>query len=468
MNSTVKKTLKAVFLIILAAAYVSPAVVWLWVCRIDDRTKYIKVGGEPIGENSGKLRMFIQEKTAKLLSTSLTLSGNENIRSLPLESLGFVPDVKTTIEKIDRIREYRDDPIHEFQQVMQLRKGLFDVSLSILLDGEVAKESLIGLKDTMDTIPVNAKIGWNQGLQVIDEKPGYILDIYGAINTLEKKVIGKNNFSVELPFITVEPEITAAALNRFSLDAVIGEYTTKFSRGGKDNAKRAQNIEMASGYLDGTVIPPEYMISFNKIVGPRSIMSGFKEAPEIFEGEMIPGVGGGVCQVASTLHAAAFLGGLDIIEHHNHSRPSSYITMGLDATVAWPVLDLKIRNPFPFPVIVKAYVEKNKITAEIVGAARPLTVKWRKNILLRQPFEDSIEYDESLPVGEIVVEQKGIDGFKIKKIRKLIYQDGTEKIETEVEYYPPTLQMLRMSPDTEYTPVQEIEEDDIPENPYEE
>lgn len=453
LRTALKITLTAAALLL----YAAPAAVWYWICRIDDRTKYIRLDGEPIGDDAGQLKLLIQKKTAQALSRKVTLSGNEQVLSLPLESLGFVPDVKATMESIDRIREHRDDPLHELDYVLEIRRGGFNVQPRILLDGDVAAEVLMELKETLDREPQSARIGWQDGIHVIEEKPGRILDLYGTLSLLEEEVIHKERLSIELPFIPVEPEIRADLLSYLGTEKRISEYSTRFSRGGKDNASRAYNIEVAADYLDGTVILPGYMISFNKIVGPRSLLSGFKEAPEIYEGEMVAGVGGGVCQVASTLHAAAYLGGLDIVEHTNHSRPSSYITMGLDATVVWPVLDLKIRNPFPFPVMIRTSVDKNRLSIELLGGSKPVEVKWWKNVIEVYPFEDSIEYDESLPAGEIAVDQEGIDGYRIKKTRKLTFQDGTEKTETEVEFYPPTVQLLRVAPGTEYVPVQDRE-----------
>ena len=457
-----RRALKAVLATVYIIAYISPAAAWLWLCRIDDPTPYIRIDGQSVGH--ANLRILVEKKTADLLARDVTLEGNGRSVSIPLESLGFVPDVKATIEAVDRIRQYRGNPMDELEHALSLRRGEIGVQVKILLDAAVAEETLLGLKDRLDKPPVDARIGWQEGAAVIDDEPGMILDFYGAIGAIEQEVLVKRRFTVALPFVPVEAEIRSEALSQLSTDVVIAEYTTRFSRGGKDNKRRAYNIELAAGTINGTVVLPGHAVSFNKIVGPRSMMSGFKEAPEIYEGELVPGIGGGVCQVASTLHAAVFLAALDIIEHSNHSRPSSYIPMGLDATVVWPMVDLKIRNPYPFPVMIRAFVEKSRLTVQVLGAAKPVQVKWWRSILQTYPFEDTIEYDESLPVGEIIEEQKGIDGYRIRKTRKLTYQDGTEKTETEVEFYPPTTQMLRMAPGTEYVPVQDRppEEEEAP------
>ena len=114
------------------------------------------------------------------------------------------------------------------------------------------------------------------------------------------------------------------------------------------------NIDAAASKLDGLVLEPGELFSFNAVVGDRSEENGFQKSWEINKGEMVEGVGGGTCQVASTFYAAAFFSGLDVLERLPHSRPSAYIPMGLDSTVVYPAVDLKVRNPHSFPVVVHA------------------------------------------------------------------------------------------------------------------
>jgi len=192
--------------------------------------------------------------------------------------------------------------------------------------------------------------------------------------------------------------------------------------------------------------------SFNKVVGPRTTEEGFEEAQEIYEGRMVEGVGGGTCQVASTVHAAAFLGGLEILEDYRHSRPSAYIPMGLDATVVWPTLDLKLRNPYPFPVVFDVVVEKNRLTVALRGAARPAKVTWSKKVLLEIPFEEAVETDDELPAGSVVVAQEGINGYKIEKTRVIALDGGGETTETTVDFYPPTTRIVTIAPGATYAP----------------
>ncbi len=125
-------------------------------------------------------------------------------------------------------------------------------------------------------------------------------------------------------------------------------YETRYQAGGN----RGSNIERAASFFkDGIVLQPGDVLSFNTMVGPRNESNGFKRAPVIVGGELTEGDGGGTCQVSSTLHAAArFAGGFEFVERTPHSRPSSYILPGLDATVVWPDVDLKLKNSRDLPV----------------------------------------------------------------------------------------------------------------------
>ena len=138
----------------------------------------------------------------------------------------------------------------------------------------------------------------------------------------------------------------------------LSEFETKFKYIGKKYEGRAKNIELIINKLNELVLNPKEEFSFNNIVGPRDADAGFYMAPAIFLGELTEGIGGGTCQVSSTLHAAARFSGLKIIEYHGHSRPSEYIKMGLDSTVSYPDLDLKFKNQFEFPVKIKAEISK--------------------------------------------------------------------------------------------------------------
>jgi hypothetical protein len=197
------------------------------------------------------------------------------------------------------------------------------------------------------------------------------------------------------------------------------------------------------------VLLPHELFSFNALVGPRTVENGFSKGWEIFKGEMVEGIGGGTCQVASTFHAAAFLAGLDIIERLPHSRPSAYITMGLDATVVYPVVDLKIRNPYDFPVVVHSHVEGGSVEFELRGHEQPAKVVFGRQVLAVRPFTRKVEEMPGLPANRIIRKQHGIRGYKILRTRTIAYRDGSAHNESNVDVYPPTVEMYLVAPGTD-------------------
>jgi vancomycin resistance protein YoaR len=164
----------------------------------------------------------------------------------------------------------------------------------------------------------------------------------------------------QLPSETVAADPLPAGVH-FEMRA--GEYRTRFA----EDRNRAHNVRMAAAAIDGVVIAPGATFSFNEATGPRTLRRGYRKAPVVIRGELEDGIGGGVCQVASTLHAAAREAELEIVERKAHSRPSHYIRRRLEAAVAYPELDLKIRNPHPYPVSVSAHAQDGRLEVVILA-----------------------------------------------------------------------------------------------------
>jgi vancomycin resistance protein YoaR len=132
-----------------------------------------------------------------------------------------------------------------------------------------------------------------------------------------------------------------AALRDEEFPVTLGSFTTTL-RGSRP--ERTANIVMAAGALDGAVVAPGEVLSFNRVVGPRTLERGYQAAPVILHETRQLQTGGGVCQVASTIFAAGLLAGLSSVERWRHSSPVDYIAPGEDATIAWGAKDLKLRN----------------------------------------------------------------------------------------------------------------------------
>ena len=137
------------------------------------------------------------------------------------------------------------------------------------------------------------------------------------------------------------------------------------------NKKRVHNMRVALRALDGLTIKPREIFSLNRRLGKRIQSRGYRTAVVFEEGKKVPGIGGGASQVTGTLFNAALMAGLPIREYHNHSRPVPYLPVGRDATLAWDVKDLKLKNNTPAPIKLSYTIKGNRLIAALYGHQKP-------------------------------------------------------------------------------------------------
>ena len=213
----------------------------------------------------------------------------------------------------------------------------------------------------------------NGAVQVVEEQRGRTLDVPEAIETIQQK------YFPGLPQVTVsaqtqEPTIRSADLQ--GQDVLLGEYTTRFNPG---VVGRSANVRLSSQAVEGKVLMPGDTFSFNKATGERTPSKGYRVAkifikkPDKEKSEIVDGVGGGVCQVSSTLYNAVRKTNdtssdrLKIVERNHHSLPVNYVPAGLDATVAWPYKDFRFRNNYSFPIYLRTKVNGGRLTISVWG-----------------------------------------------------------------------------------------------------
>jgi vancomycin resistance protein YoaR len=387
---------------------------------------------------------FIEGRAKALLAKRVALKAPDRdapVLEASLEELGASVDVQRAVDAAFRIGK-EGDLVSRARIARRAKEGNVDVPLALSIDRSATLARLAPVKELLDTSPVSARLDLDKH-ETVPEKEGRYLDVDDAIASLAMHAKDPAATSIALTFKTFAPRVSSAFLKSLEIASVVAEYETYFSRGG-DQRKRGKNIDNAAQKLDGTVISPGELFSFNEIIGERSEANGFEKSWEIFKGEMVEGVGGGTCQVASTFHAATFFAGFDILERLPHSRPSAYIPMGLDSTVVYPAVDLKVRNPHPFPVVVHAKTIGNKLRVELLGKMRPVTVGFGRDVVATLAYKRKIEEDPALAGKKVVVKQHGIKGYKIKRSRVLTYPDGTRKKEEVTDTYPPTTEIYKV------------------------
>lgn len=325
----------------------------------------------------------------------------------------------------------------------QLAAGApLDLPIDVRVDPAETLTMLLERKDLLDVRPRDARIEPRTGA-IVPEREGLTLDVHGTLDALVS-AMRSGAPEAEARILREAPRRTARDLAGIHLDATLGEFETRYSTSA-DAAARTHNLRVAASRLDGLVLMPGETLDFNEVVGERNEANGFRPAPEIAAGELVDGIGGGTCQIAGTLHAAAFFAGLPVVERSPHSRPSTYIWMGLDAVVVYPRLNLRFTNDLPFPVALAMSVEGGVVRAEIRGASRDRLVSLVRRVDELLPFRERSENDPSLPAGVRVLSQRGVPGFEIVRDRVVrdVERNQARRQRTR-DTYPPTDQIWRV------------------------
>ena len=223
--------------------------------------------------------------------------------------------------------------------------------------------------------PVDAYYQYNGNeVMVIADINGRYID-KEAVKPLASKIY-EGCEPVDVPYMVSYANVTAAALTEKLFANTLATYSTNY---GGSTWNRCQNIARAASLISGTVVPPGEVFSFNDTVGHRTKDNGFYTAKEYINGESVDGIGGGTCQVSSTLYSAVLYADMGIIERLNHMMSVGYIPLGQDATVADGGVDFKFKNSSDYPVKIAAYTNGSTITVSILGTmwepARKVEIK---------------------------------------------------------------------------------------------
>jgi vancomycin resistance protein YoaR len=282
---------------------------------------------------------------------------------------------------------------------------------------------------------------------IVPEEYGEKIDTELAVNSLAKKINMDTDeeFHLSLQFKKIRPDKICQDLEAYGICGMLSRFGTQFNSA-KNN--RSNNIQLAASKLDFVLLPPGEIFSFNEFVGPRTKERGYTEADIIQNNRFVPGVGGGICQVSSTLYNAALLANLEIVERYNHSRVISYVEPGLDATVVYGSRDLRFKNNSEGYLIINLAVTKGQIICKIFGKTEQDCKVVIKSFLERQVSPQTVyKEDPSVPQGQYIVEDDGVSGCVVR-VERQVYDHKGKLIKKEViskDYYPPLARVIRSS-----------------------
>ena len=237
-----------------------------------------------------------------------------------------------------------------------------------------------------------------------------------------KKLLEENKEEYVIPLKITKPDITTDEIGSEGFPDLLGTYKTYYNSSNKD---RTTNLRLASNKIDGTVLMPGETFSYNKVVGERTIAAGYKEAPIYAGGKVVDGIGGGICQVSSTLYNAVIFANLDIVSRTNHRFVPSYVTAGRDATVVYGSIDFKFKNTRKYPIKIESSVSGGVAKVSIYGMKeeKEYDVKIETKITGSIPTKTVYEEDSTLAAGKEKVVQKGHKGT-YSEAYKVVYYNG--------------------------------------------
>jgi len=200
--------------------------------------------------------------------------------------------------------------------------------------------------------------------RIIPEEVGYMLDQEKFKEQFTAGFFGNKPIRINIPTQPVHPKVDSEIISNIRTK-LIGHYITFFNSG---NQERSHNIALAAEAINNHVVFPGETFSFNKVVGKRTASKGYQPAPIIVRGELSEGIGGGICQVSSTLFNAADRSGLKILERYSHSKQVPYVPPGRDATVSWYGPDFTFTNRYNQPILIRAKSYYGKMVVMIYSS----------------------------------------------------------------------------------------------------
>ena len=278
--------------------------------------------------------------------------------------------------------------------------------------------------------------------KVYAEIKGVDFDLEKAKQLLKES---QNNEEIIIKLKYTNPKVKLKNLKIDVFPNLLSTFSTQYDANNKD---RSTNLNIAASKIDGTILSPGEEFSYNKIVGARSIAAGYKEAKIYQGGQIIDGIGGGICQISSTLYNAVICANLKVTERYNHQFITSYVQPGRDATVAYGSKDFKFVNNRTYPIRIDVYISSGIAKVDIYGIKEKneKEISIDVDIISTIPYETKYQTDSSLSEGIEKVKQRGANGL-IVKAYKIIKQNGItlSKEFLSKDYYKPLEKVIQKS-----------------------
>ncbi len=331
----------------------------------------LTMGGRNIGGMTREeAAREVTQSTKKALAGDalvLSLNGGEKTFSYSAEEVGLAADLDAMLDSAYQTGR-SGTSVQNFFEMMKCALNGKEVFAEVKLDETHLTETLNRVKKEVDRKPVDASIAFTStGIIPVAGTTGRQMDVQALAETVKPRLLGLHLPCREaITLVETEPEVTLKDVE--PIDGLLGSCTTYYGA----YTGRGDNIEIAAAALNNRIVRPGEELSFNTQVGPRVPSSGYEIAPVIVDGKVEQDIGGGVCQVSSTLYNAVLLAGLTPTVRTAHFYPSAYLPAGLDATVADGQIDFVFQNTLPHSVILRSGASGGTLTVEVYGCRADL------------------------------------------------------------------------------------------------
>lgn len=323
--------------------------------------------------------------------------------------------------------------------MLSVNTGADATTTPLTFDNPRGRAALLHLFAFVEEPAVNATaVLKGKQVQIKPSREGFGLDMPRLLSDMDYVASQPGLRQVVVPLTVLEPTMTTDQLTALGIDGLGSQFTTYFD---PDNKARTQNITQAAKLVDGTIIKSGAVFSLNDTLGPRTLNRGFDYAPVIDDGVLRPGVGGGLCQFATTLFNAAFLAGLPIVERHPHDFYIDHYPIGRDAQVAYGSQDLRFRNDTGHALLLRCWAADGQVTVVLVGSTGRTVTFTTSAFYDMQPSGTSRSHprvitDDTLSKGIVVFEQ-GFDGRTVRVVRTVRQGGALLSRDTFVSTYAP-------------------------------
>ena len=302
---------------------------------------------------------------------------------IQIDTENLINKIKENLEDINSNQEYIDIPvINKEPQEIDIEK----------IHEEVYKE----VKDAYYT---------KDPFTIYPEVEGVDFNIEEA-----KALLQEDKDEYEIPLIITKPKITTAEIGSEAFPDLLGIFKTRYDA---SNVDRTTNLRIACQKINDKVLLPGETFSYNKTLGERTIAAGYRNAGMYENGQIVDGIGGGICQISSTLYNAVLMSNLEIVERRNHQFVTSYLPAGRDATVVYGMTDFKFKNTRQYAIRIKASAVNGVATISIYGIKQQneYTITFNTRTISTIPYTIKYQEDSTLAPGVEKVKQNGANGL---------------------------------------------------------